>query len=450
MNRILNDIVDIRGRVGWKGYTVDDLRDTGPWVIGANDITADHKLRLDNAKHISREKFEESPEIKIERNDILIVKVGSTIGKVAIVNFEIGEACINPNSVLLKNCREDPYYLYYYLVSGFGQSFLLNNSSASAQSALNQTTLKEMPIIFPKPEVQRKISKVLSVLDDKIELNNQINEELGAMAKLIYEYWFVQFDFPFDFAQGKSEVTSSGVEKPYKSSGGKMVWNKELKREIPEGWEIVGMEDLAEFNPSLKIERNSEAPYLGMTAISTTGYMTDLPEKKEFSGGIKFQNGDIVVARITPCLENGKTALITMLEEGSIGFGSTEFINIRAKEKSHVTFLAILSRSDPFRHYAISKMTGTSGRKRVDAKELAKFQLAKPPSELLKKYDEIVNPYFEKMTINSKQNQKLASLRDWLLPMLMNGQVTVVDAEEMVEEKLGMVAEERGMYNAKK
>ncbi len=220
-----------------------------------------------------------------------------------------------------------------------------------------------------------------------------------------------------------------------------MVWNKELKREIPEGWECGELEGLAEFNPSLKLERNSEAPYLGMTAISTTGYMTDLPEKNEFSGGIKFQNRDIVVARITPCLENGKTALITMLDGGSIGFGSTEFINIRAKEKSHVSFLAILSRSDPFRHYAISKMTGTSGRKRVDAKELAKFQLAKPSSELLKKYDEIVNPYFEKMTINSKQNQELASLRDWLLPMLMNGQVTVADAEEMLEEKLGMVAE---------
>lgn len=340
----------------------------------------------------------------------------------------------------------DPKFIYYLLK----KLPLGKLDSGSANPTLNRNFAHKVKVSIPDLSIQQKIASVLSCLDDKIELNNRINSELEAMAKLIYEYWFVQFDFPFDFAQGKSDVTSSGVEKPYKSSGGKMVWNKELKREIPEGWEIVGLEDLAEFNPSLKIERNSEAPYLGMTAISTTGYMTDLPEKKEFSGGIKFQNGDIVVARITPCLENGKTALITMLDGGSIGFGSTEFINIRAKEKSHVSFLAILSRSDLFRHYAISKMTGTSGRKRVDAKELAKFQLAKPSSELLKKYDEIVNPYFEKMTFNSKQNQELASLRDWLLPMLMNGQVTVADAEVMVEEKLGMVAEERGMYNAKK
>jgi len=117
----LHEIVKIAGRVGWKGYTVEDLRDEGPWVIGANDITSDNRLDLSKAKHISREKYEESPEIKIDLNDILIVKVGSTIGKVAIVNREIGEACINPNSVILKNCKINPSYLYYYLISSAGQ-----------------------------------------------------------------------------------------------------------------------------------------------------------------------------------------------------------------------------------------------------------------------------------------------------------------------------------------
>ena len=133
MSKFLEDIAIISGRVGWKGYTVDDLRDFGPWVIGANDITSNHKLTFENAKHISREKYEESPEIFIEKNDILVVKVGSTIGKVAIVNKNIGEACINPNTVLLKKCKENPFYLYYYLISDFGQKFLINNSSASEQ-----------------------------------------------------------------------------------------------------------------------------------------------------------------------------------------------------------------------------------------------------------------------------------------------------------------------------
>ena len=225
----LSEIVKISGRVGWKGYTVDDLREEGPWVIGANDITTENRLDLSKAKHISREKFEESPEIKIELNDILIVKVGSTIGKVAIVNSDIGEACINPNSLILKNCKINPSYLYYYLISSAGQSFLRNNSSASAQSALNQLTLKEMLIDVVDDQSQQSISSLLNNLNSKIELNNRINAELEAMAKTLYDYWFVQFDFPD--AQGR----------PYKSSGGKMVWSGELKREVPEGWGVMGL-----------------------------------------------------------------------------------------------------------------------------------------------------------------------------------------------------------------
>ncbi|MEB2774984.1 restriction endonuclease subunit S [Algoriphagus sp. D3-2-R+10] len=347
----------------------------------------------------------------------------------------------------------EPKFLYYLLTQPSIIQYLqgIAENSVSAYPSIKPEVIGELRFRFPSLQTQQKIASILSALDDKIELNNRTSTELEKMAKLIYEYWFVQFDFPFDFRKDKPADETSRAEdiKPYKSAGGKMVWNKELKREIPEGWEVGDLEELSDFNPSLKIGRNAVAPYLGMTSISTSGYMTEIPEEKGFTGGIKFQNGDIVVARITPCLENGKTALITMLEEGSIGFGSTEFINIRAKEKCHISYLAILCRSDSFRNYAISKMTGTSGRKRVDAKELAKFRLPVPPDNLLKKYGDLIDPYFQKMTSNANQNQELASLRDWLLPMLMNGQVTVPDAEELVEEKLGMVAEERGSYGNK-
>lgn len=424
----------------WKQTSIGDFIDFNPAETLPKDIIT-KKIPMAKLTEFTRKitgyefaKYNAGP--KFRNGDTLVAKITPCLenGKTAYVDvLDKQEVAFGSSEfiVLRGNQNSDSKFVYYLARSPlFRERAISCMEGTSGRKRVNEGALKRQEILVPKSKNdQKKIASVLSSLDDKIELNNCINTELEAMAKLIYEYWFVQFDFP----------DKDG--KPYKSSGGKMVWNKELKREIPEGWEIVGLEDLAEFNPSLKIERNSEAPYLGMTSISTTGYMTDVPEKKEFSGGIKFQNGDVVVARITPCLENGKTALITMLEEGSIGFGSTEFINIRAKENSHVSFLAILSRSDLFRHYAISKMTGTSGRKRVDAKDLAKFQLAKPSSELLKKYGEIVKSYFEKMTINSKQNQELASLRDWLLPMLMNGQVTVADAEEMVEEKLGMVAE---------
>lgn len=430
----LSELAEIITGFPFKG---DQYSDVGIRTVRGENVT-EGSLRWDTVK-CWNQKFDKEQDFLLKSDDVVIGMDGSKVGKnkARVKEKDLPLLLAQRVACVRALNGNNQIFLYYLINNPRFENYVFQTQTGSSVPHISKSQIEDFEVPYFDPTDQQKIASVLSALDDKIELNNQINAELEAMAKLIYEYWFVQFDFPDEDG------------KPYKSSGGKMVWNKELNREIPEGWEIVGLEDLAEFNPSLKLERNSEAPYLGMTAISTTGYMTDLPEKKEFSGGIKFQNGDIVVARITPCLENGKTALITMLDGGSIGFGSTEFINIRAKEKSHVSFLAILSRSDPFRHYAISKMTGTSGRKRVDAKELAKFQLAKPSSELLKKYDEIVNPYFEKMTINSKQNQELASLRDWLLPMLMNGQVTVGNVEEMVEEKLGMVAEESMKYGDK-
>lgn len=329
-----------------------------------------------------------------------------------ICNLVRGKFWVNNHAHILRaNENNSTKYLLY----NFNRIKFEPYVTGSAQPKLNKENLLNIETYVHSKADQQKIASFLSTLDDKIELNNSINLELEQMAKTLYDYWFVQFDFPNE--EGK----------PYKSSGGKMVYNEFLKREIPKDWNIGFLHDIANLNPTLSIKKNDISPYIGMASIPTKGYMTDYPEKKEFSGGIKFQNGDIIFARITPCLENGKTALITLLEENDIGYGSTEFINIRGKKKYYKSFLAILSRSETFRNYAISKMTGTSGRKRVDAKELYNFQFAVPSENLLDKFGNIVDVYFEKMTINSKQNHELASLRDWLLPMLMNGQVKIAD-----------------------
>jgi type I restriction enzyme S subunit len=274
--------------------------------------------------------------------------------------------------------------------------------------------MEDLKITVPKNiDTQQKIAAALSALDAKIELNQRINAELESMAKTLYDYWFVQFDFPNE--KGK----------PYKSAGGKMVWSEELKREIPLGWEAGTASDLFTFNPTMSLPRDSIASYLDMGALSTTNFMTEKPEKKQFAGGMKFQNGDIVVARITPCLENGKTGMITLLEDNEIGFGSTEFIVLRGKNRPLSGFGACLSRSDLFRKFAITNMMGTSGRKRVEAKALETFSMVIPPDYLLSKFEEIVTPFFKIATTNTKESQTLTELRDWLLPMLMNGQVEV-------------------------
>jgi hypothetical protein len=165
-----------------------------------------------------------------------------------------------------------------------------------------------------------------------------------------------------------------------------------------------------------------------MDALPQNGFMTKAPMKKAFNGGMKFQNGDVAVARITPCLENGKTGLITLLKKDEIGFGSTEFIILRGRKFDLRSYASCLARSEKFRAYAISKMTGTSGRKRVSASDLEMYVTAIPDDDTLKRFEKLVSPFFEKMTLNALENQKLAELRGWLLPMLMNGQVKIKEA----------------------
>lgn len=317
------------------------------------------------------------------------------------------------------NC---PRYIYY-LLACIGR---IKTSDKSAVPGVNRNELHEMAVpAIDDVRLQKKIAHILATLDAKIDLNNRINAELEGMAKLLYDYWFVQFDFPITAAQAAAMGKPKLEGKPYRASGGKMIFNETLKREIPECWNHGTADSLFSFNPPVTLKEGTVAGFFDMDAVPTRGFMTKKVQYKAFSGGTKFTNGDVVVARITPCLENGKTALITQLEDGQVGFGSTEFIVMRGKSRTLNAFGACLARSDHFRKYAILNMTGTSGRKRIEASVLKTFPLAIPHVELLSNFEDICEPVFQKMTESEKQNQQLTELRDWLLPMLMNGQVTV-------------------------
>jgi type I restriction enzyme S subunit len=434
---------------------VDNFIESGIPVLNGSNLT-DHKLVENSFKYISTEKANSLGKANAKRGDIVITHRG-TLGQVSHIpnNSKFERYVISQSQFRVRfNEKVDPVYFSYLMKSDYGQGKLLSFKNHVGVPALAQATtnFKSLEMLIHDISDQQKIASILSALDDKIELNNRINSELEAMAKLLYEYWFVQFDFPYDLRQSKpADETSKPQDiKPYKSSGGKMIWNKDLNREIPEGWGSGVASNLFDFNPSLGIPKGAGAKYLDMHSIPQSGFMTLEPQIKEFAGGVKFQNGDVVVARITPCLENGKTALITQLEENEIGFGSTEFIVIRGKSSQLSGFASFLARSESFRNFAISNMTGTSGRKRVDANTLKNYSLPIPDDMILSKFEGITAEIFNTQTNNVKQNQELSSLRDWLLPMLMNGQISVMDAEERVSEELGMVAEgERGRYEKK-
>ncbi len=424
----LAEICKISGRVGWRGYTVNDLRNEGPWVIGANDITSDHTLDLSKAKHISREKYEESPEIMIELNDILIVKVGSTIGKIAIVNKDIGEACINPNTVLLKKCTFNPSFLYYYLISSTGQTFIKNHSSASAQAALNQTDLKEMPVKNYDLNIQNQIADCLNAFNSKITLNNKINQKLESIAKLLYDYWFVQFDFP------------DANEQPYKSSDGKMVYNKDLKREIPEGWEFSTIKKELKTSlggtPSTKIKEfwSGNLPWLN------SGEIAEFP----IINAEEKITQDAIDKSATKLMPIGTVALsITRHIRPSIlaieACANQSVVGIFESEKLKTSYIYPYIQNEVPRFMILR--TGAQ-QPHINKATIDNSTIIVPSENILKKYYKLANPLYEKIINNAFQNQKLTALRDWLLPMLMNGQVTVGEAEE----KLGMVAEAGEKY----
>lgn len=347
-----------------------------------------------------------------DEHDVMIGRYGPPI-------FQICRGLKGAYNVALMKAKPkkgiDREFLYYFLKQDSVLRYVEKLSPRTGgQTGVDLVSLNKYPVRVPKDiEDQKRLVASLVAIDKKIELNNRINAELEATAKTLYDYWFVQFDFP--------DVNG----KPYKTSGGLMVYNPILKREIPVGWSDGTASDLFLFNPSISLKKGGKASYIDMDSLPTKGFMTKKPKLKEFNGGVKFAKNDVAVARITPCLENGKTALLSRLNETETGFGSTEFIILRGKKTPLPALGACLSRSASFRQFAISNMTGTSGRKRIDSKILETYSLPIPPVKLTIEFEKLLKPVFEKMTANSIEIDELAASRDWLLPMLMNGQVTV-------------------------
>lgn len=408
---------------------VDYFVKQGVPVLNGSNI-ASVKLRDGFTNFVSHDRAKGYKKAVANRGDIVITHRG-TLGQIAYIpdDSEFEEYVISQSQfrVRLKPELINPVYFAYYFHTKEGQKRLLSFKSHVGVPALAQATTNFRLLDFPlRPKgEQDAIAAVLESIDRKVELNNRINSELEVMAKTLYDYWFVQFDFPD--ANGK----------PYKASGGKMVYSSVLKRDIPKGWHDGCASNIFIFNPTTNLSKGSVAKYIDMDSLPIKGFMTKRPEEKEFAGGTKFIKNDVAVARITPCLENGKTALLSRLEEGETGFGSTEFIILRGRNFPLFGFASCLSRSESFRQFAIANMSGTSGRKRVDAKVLETYSLAIPPGEILEKFEKNVSLLFEKMTANSVENDELSDLRDWLLPMLMNGQVTVKPSNESQEAQHG-------------
>lgn len=302
-------------------------------------------------------------------------------------------------------------------------------NSGSAQPSLNRNYIYPIPIHVPQPHEQKQISDVLWKIDSKISLNNRINAELEAMAKTIYYYWFVQFDFP----------NKNG--KPYKASGGKMVWSEELKREVPEGWEVISLGNRIDVQRGISYA-SSDLNERGIPMISLNSFNLNGTYKpdglKYFSGKYSSKgttnSGDLLIAA-TDVTRNadiiGKAILVPNYYRDELVY-SMDVAKIIPKSGMTSSYLLMLFNSEHYHNYIKHFASGTLVlHLNIDGVRWYKTEI--PDSSLLKKFHDLYTPIATRVSATQMENQKLTELRDWLLPMLMNGQIKIKDAErEMV------------------
>jgi type I restriction enzyme S subunit len=372
------------------------------FLLSNKNIINGQIIISDADRRINKESFSKiNKRTKLENGDLVISTVG-VLGKLAIIKTE------NLNydfqrSVGIVKCDEkkiNTKYLYYYLNTQFVQNRLNHLSKGAVQKCLFISDLKNLEIDFPDLPTQQKIASVLSALDDKIELNNRINAELEAMAKTLYDYWFVQFDFPI--------VTSSGVEKPYKASGGKMVYNETLKREIPEGWEVKSVGEFAKIKKGTLITEKTANTNGNVKVVSAGLYFS------YFHSESNFPNNTISISA-----SSANAGYINFWREPIFACDCT---TVRGNNDFETFYILQFLKS--VQEFIYSQARG-SAQPHVYPKDIEALNIIVPNKKNLHRYGEIVYSMNEKITNNLKQNQELSSLRDWLLPMLMNGQVKV-------------------------
>ena len=388
-------------RSEWKEFQLGDVVDIfdGPHATPKKTMTGDIFLGISNlingridlagAEYLSADDYRKwTRRVEPRENDI-VFSYETKLGDAALIPSGL-RFCLGRRMGLLRarNNLVDPRFLFYYYRAPVFQGVIQEHTVfGTTVDRIPLIDMPRFPICLPPLPEQRAIAGVLSSLDDKIDLLRRQDKTLEAMAEVLFRQWFVE----------------------------------EAGEERKEGT----IADLIEFNPTRKLSKGTIAPYLEMSSLSNTAFMPNAWYDREFSSGTKFRNGDTLLARITPCLENGKTAYITFLDDNQVAWGSTEYIVMRPKEPIHPFFAYILARINDFRDYAEGCLEGSSGRQRVNIDHLMKYQMAVPDRESIMHFNSTIESFIPKLQSNAQQIRTLEALRDTLLPKLMSGEVRV-------------------------
>ncbi len=424
----LGDLVDIKHGFAFKGASIHD-EPQGDVLLTPGNFAIGGGFKGDRFKYYDGMVSEE---FVLGEGDLLVTmtdlsKQSDTLGYPALVPSSSDGRRYLHNQRLGKvlprdNADISPRYLYYIMCTDDYRHEVLASATGTTVKHTSPDRIRQYSLALPPLHDQRAIAHVLGTLDDKIEMNRRMNETLEAMARALFKSWFVDFE---PVRAKKESRWRRGESLPglpadlYDLFPDRLV-DSELG-EIPADWEVKTLGDVVQLNPREPMKRGTLAPYLDMAALPTSGSSTDAPVLREYKSGTRFRNGDALLARITPCLENGKTAFVQSLATSTVGWGSTEFIVLRAVPPVPPEYTYLLARDDGFREHAIQSMTGTSGRQRVQIDALAPYPLPSPPAEFWNKFSGLVTSLFTQIEINRRESLALASQRDALLPGLVSG-----------------------------
>lgn len=406
----LSQIADLT--VGFVGTMAKHYTDTGVPFLRSLNIKP-FKIVADDMKYISPEFSEIISKSILHENDIVIVRTGIP-GTCSVVSKEYDGCNCSDVVIMHPNLNlVDPNYLAAY-INVWGQRQISNNKVGAIQQHFNVHSAEEMLIYLPDISIQHCVAEVITTLNKKIETNEAIGQELESMAKTLYDYWFVQFDFPD--ANGK----------PYQASGGEMVWNEQLKREIPKGWEVDNLYRIADFANGLACQKHR--PDEGETGLpvikikemhegitdDTERVSANIPEKN------KIYDGDV--------LFSWSATLEVMYWFGGEGGLNQHIFKVTPKKSFTKEYMY-----EQLSAYVINFVKMAEARKttmgHITTDHLEQSRIVIPPDELVLQFTSIVKPLHEKIGQAQRENRELRELRDWLLPMLMNGQATVAPAE---------------------
>ena len=353
-----------------------------------------------------RADYSEYVKYRIDLNDrTILYSIDGTIGKIARYR---GEKVILGKGACYIKLKEtvNADYIYYLLQSSIFQAYLKSMTTGSTIHHISLETMRNFSFVLPDRVIQDCIAKVLLVIDQKIDLNTRICAELGSMARTLYDYWFVQFDFPDENG------------KPYRSSGGEMMWCQELGREVPKGWTVVNLGELSKYaERQISGQSVTRDHYVGMDNMLTNMRGIEPSQYDPPQGNTtQFGRNDILLGNIRPYFQ--KIWLSDMT-----GACSADVLVISANSNVPPVFLyAALARKEFFDY----DTKGSKGTKmpRGDKAHIMNYPIAFD-EDTVRRFSSHISEVFDKINRTRRENSQLAHLRDWLLPMLMNGQARV-------------------------